>query len=254
MVHNPKNIIGADGSQQVYDTYKIPLTDQSGKIYGALVYSRDFTERQKAEDERESALEAVQKTISSMISTMSKIVEMRDPYTSGHQRRVADLSGAIAREMKLDDSQIESLVIAGKVHDIGKMYVPSDILSKPGKLSTLEFSLIKGHAQGSFDILQDIEFARPVALMALQHHERLDGSGYPNGLKSEEILIEAKILAVADVVEAMSSYRPYRPALGLDKALDEISRNKGILYDADVVDTCLKLFNEQGFKFEDVKQ
>ena len=255
MVHSPKNIIsGADGSQHVYDTYKIPLTDQSGKIYGALVYSRDFTARQKAEDERESALEAVQKTMTSMISTMSKIVEMRDPYTSGHQQRVADLSDAIAREMNFDNSQIEYLVMAAKVHDIGKMYVPSDILSKPGKLSTMELNLIKTHAQGSFDILQDIEFARPVALMALQHHERLDGSGYPNGLKSEEILIEAKILAVADVVEAMSSYRPYRPALGVDKALDEISRNKGILYDVDVVDTCLKLFNEQRFKFNDVNR
>ncbi len=255
LVHNPRNIISwPDGSLHIYDTYKIPLTDQSGQIYGALVYSRDMTEQRKAEDEREVAIRSLQKTMDSMISTMSRIVEMRDPYTAGHQQRVADLSGAIAREMNLDNSRIEHLVIAAKVHDIGKMYVPSDILSKPGKLSRIEFDLIKTHAQGSYNILQDLEFQQPVALMALQHHERLDGSGYPNQLKGKDILLEAKILAVADVVEAMSSHRPYRPAPGMDKALEEISRNKGTLYDTNIVDTCLKLFKERGFKFEEVKQ
>ncbi len=251
VVHNPRNIASwPDGSLHISDTYKIPLTDQSGQIYGALVYSRDMTEQRKAEDEREFALRSLQKTMSSMISTMSRIVEMRDPYTAGHQQRVADLSGAIAREMNLNNSRIEHLVIAAKVHDIGKMYVPSDILSRPGKLSPIEFDLIKTHAQGSYDILQDLEFQQPVALMALQHHERLDGSGYPNGLKSEEILIEAKILAVADVVEAMSSHRPYRPAPGIDKALEEISYYKGTLYDRAVVDTCLQLFNAGKFEFK----
>ena len=253
MVHNHRNIISwPDGSLHIYDTYKIPLTDQSGQIYAVLVYSRDMTEQRKAEDERESAIRSLQKTMSSMISTMSRIVEMRDPYTAGHQQRVADLSGAIAREMKLDNSRIEHLVIAAKVHDIGKMYVPSDILSKPGKLSPIELDLIKTHAQGSYNILQDLEFQQPVALMALQHHERLDGSGYPNQLKSEDTLLEAKILAVADVIEAMASHRPYRPALGVDKALDEISRNKGTLYDPDVVDTCLELFHNGKFEFKSV--
>ncbi|MCX5997435.1 MAG: PAS domain S-box protein [Chloroflexi bacterium] len=253
LVHNPRNIASwPDGSLHISDTYKIPLTDQSGQIYGALVYSRDMTDQRKAEDERESAIRSLQKTMSSMISTMSRIVEMRDPYTSGHQQRVADLSGAIAREMKLDNSRIEHLVMAAKIHDIGKMYIPSDILDKPGKLSDIELNLIRTHVQGSFDILQDIEFSQPVALMALQHHERLDGSGYPNGLKSGEIMMEAKILAVADVVEAMSFHRPYRPAPGIDKALDEVSRNKGTLYDAAVVDTCLELFSSGKFEFKAV--
>jgi len=251
IMHNPRNLISwADGSLHIYDTYKIPLADQSGEIYAALVYSRDITEQQEAEYEREASFNQLQKTLHDVINTMAKIVEMRDPYTSGHQARVADLAGAIAREMKLDDSRIEHLVMAASIHDIGKMYVPSDILSKPGKLSDIEWAMIRTHAQGSYDILEDLEFSQPVALMALQHHERLDGSGYPNGLKGDQMLLEAKILAVADVVEAMSSHRPYRPMLGLDKALEEISSNKGVLYDPDVVDTCVRLFREQGYKFE----
>jgi len=250
-VHNPGNIITwADGSLHIYDTYKIPLADQPGKIYAALVYSRDITEQRKAEDEREASFKTLHKTLHDVINTMAKIVEMRDPYTSGHQARVAGLAGAIAIEMKLDDSRVEHLMMAASIHDVGKMYVPADILSKPGKLSEIEWAMIKTHVEGSYEILKDLEFSQPIALMALQHHERLDGSGYPGGLKGEEMVIEAKILAVADVVEAMSSHRPYRPALGLDKALEEISSKKGVLYDLDVVDTCLKLFNEQGFKFE----
>jgi len=250
MVHNPRNIVTwADGSMHLYDTYKIPLADQSGKIYAALVYSRDITEQREAEYEREASFNKLQKTLHDVIKTMAKIVEMRAPYTSGHQGRVADLAGAIARDMKLNDSQVEHLKMAASIHDVGKMYIPSDILSKPGKLSDIEWAMIKTHVQGSYDILKDLEFAQPIALMALQHHERLDGSGYPNGLKGEEMLIEAKILAVADVVEAMSSHRPYRPALGINRALDEISSNKGTLYDSDVVDICVKLFTEKGYKF-----
>jgi PAS domain S-box-containing protein len=249
-VHNPGNrITWADGSLHIYDTYKIPLADQSGKIYAALVYSRDITGQRKAEYEREASFKTIQKTLRDVINTMSKIVEMRDPYTSGHQGRVAGLAGAIAREMKLEDSRVEHLMMAASIHDVGKMYVPADILSKPGKLSNIEWEMIKTHVQGSYEILKDLEFSQPIALMALQHHERLDGSGYPNGLKGSEMLVEAKILAVADVVEAMSSHRPYRPALGIDKALEEISGNKGKLYDPDVVDICMKLFREQGFQF-----
>ncbi|MCX5993656.1 MAG: PAS domain S-box protein [Chloroflexi bacterium] len=252
-VHNPKNIITwADGSMHIYDTYKIPLADQSGKIYAALVYSRDITGQRKAEDEREASFKTLQKTLHDIINTMSKIVEMRDPYTSGHQGRVAELSGAIAREMKLDDSRIEHLMMAASIHDVGKMYVPADILSKPGKLSDIEWAMIKSHVEGSYEILKDLEFSQPIALMALQHHERLDGSGYPNGLKGEEILLEAKILAVADVVEAMSSHRPYRPALGAGRAFEEISNGKGKLYDPEVVDACLELFNSGRFEFKHV--
>jgi len=252
-VHNPRNMVTwADGSMHTYDTYKIPLADQSGKIYAALVYSRDITEQRRAEDEREASFKTLQKTLHDVINTMSKIVEMRDPYTSGHQGRVADLSGAIAREMKLDDSRVEHLMMAASIHDVGKMYVPADILSKPGKLSEIEWAMIKTHVQGSYEILKDLEFSQPIALMALQHHERLDGSGYPNGLKGKEMMIEAKILAVADVAEAMSSHRPYRPGLGLDKALEEISQNRGVLYDPDIVDTCLELFNSGRFEFKHV--
>ena len=251
-VHNPRNFATwADGSLHIYDTYKIPLADQSGKIYAALVYSRDITGQSRAEDEREASFKTLQKTLHDVINTMSKIVEMRDPYTSGHQGRVADLSGAIARQMKLDDSRVEHLMMAATIHDVGKMYIPADILSKPGKLSDIEWAMIKTHVEGSYEILKDLEFSQPIALMALQHHERLDGSGYPGGLKGEEILLEAKILAVADVVEAMSSHRPYRPTLGINKALEEISQNRGVLYDPDTVDICVRLFNEYGYKFKE---
>jgi len=252
LVQNPGNLVTwADGSQHVYDTYGIPLIDASGQVYAALVYSRDSTERQKAEEDSAASLKALQRTLRALVDTMTKVVEMRDPYTAGHQQRVADLAGAIAREMKLDDLRIEHLIMAAKIHDIGKMYVPSDILSKPSRLTDTELNLIKAHPLGSYDILRDVEFSHPVALMVLQHHERLDGSGYPKGLTGSEMLTESKILAVADVVEAMSSHRPYRAALGIDKALNEITKNRGKLYDPEVVDVCLMLFKEQEFKFED---
>jgi len=226
------------------------IRDASGTPVSILGEARNITDRKRAEDEREAAIRALQQTLSSMINTMSKIVEIRDPYTAGHQQRVAELSGAIAREMNLPDSKIESLVMAAKVHDIGKIYVPADLLNRPGKLSGIEMGLIKTHVQGSYDVLQNIEFSQPVAQMVFQHHERLDGSGYPNGLKGDKLLLEAKILAVADVVEAMISHRPYRPARGLDQALEEISGNSGVLYDAEVVDVCVKLFKEKGFEFQ----
>jgi len=184
------------------------------------------------------------------IETMSKIVEAKDPYTAGHQQRVSQLSTAIAKELNLPPDKIEGIRIASLIHDIGKIGLPAEILSKPSKLTDIEFNLIKGHSQIGYDILKSIDFSYPVAQIVLQHHERLDGSGYPNNLKDDEILLEAKIIGVADVVEAMSSHRPYRPALGIDAALEEIIKNKGILYDPEVVDVCLKLFKEKGFKFE----
>ncbi len=180
---------------------------------------------------------------------MSLTVESRDPYTAGHQRRVAGLATAVAEEMSLSRDRIEGIRMAGMIHDIGKISIPAGILSKPGRITEYEFGMIKSHPQVGYDILKQIEFPWPVAQMVYQHHERIDGSGYPQGISGEEILLQAKILGVADVVEAMASHRPYRPALGIEKALEEISQNKGLLYDPDVVYACLKLFKEKRFEF-----
>ena len=183
------------------------------------------------------------------IEALARVVEWRDPYTAGHQRRVAECASAIASEMGLSKDQVDGIRMAGFVHDIGKIAVPSDILNKPGHLSEGEFSLIKEHPKVGYDILKDIDFPWRIAQSVLSHHERMDGSGYPQGLSGDEILLEARILAVADVVEAMSSHRPYRPALGIDDALKNIQENKGISYDPQVVDACIKLFKEKGFRF-----
>jgi PAS domain S-box-containing protein/putative nucleotidyltransferase with HDIG domain len=191
----------------------------------------------------------LKKSIEDVIYTIGKITETRDPYTSGHQLKVSKLSTAIAQEMKLPQDKIEGIRIASLVHDIGKISIPSEILSKPSKLSEIEYRLIKNHSQIGYDILKSIEFPWPVAEIVLQHQERLNGSGYPQGLKGDDILLEAKIIAVADVIEAMSSHRPYRPALGINKALEEIFINRGILYVPEVVDACIKLFKEKDFKF-----
>jgi PAS domain S-box-containing protein/putative nucleotidyltransferase with HDIG domain len=217
-----------------------------------LNFLEDITERKLSEEKLEKSYESLKKTLHDAIDTMVKIVETRDPYTAGHQQKVADLATAIAREMKLEDTRIDQLRMAAVIHDIGKMYVPSDILSKPGKLLDVEFSLIKAHPQYGYDIVKGMDFPCSVAQAVLQHHERLDGSGYPQSLKGEDIILEAKILAVADVIEAMSSHRPYRPALGIDKALEEISKNKGNLYDPDVVDACLELYKSGRFEFKPV--
>jgi putative nucleotidyltransferase with HDIG domain len=177
-------------------------------------------------------------------------IESRDPYTAGHQQRVTQLVSALAQEMGLSEKEVEGVKMASLIHDIGKISIPAEILSKPGKLTEIEFSLVKTHAQAGYEILKDIEFPWPIAQIVLQHHERLDGSGYPLGLKDKKILLEAKIIGVADVVEAMASHRPYRPGLGIEKALEEISQKKGILYSPEVVDICIKLFTEKGFKLE----
>jgi len=219
-------------------------------VLNALEKKQTLLTKRKAEEEREAAYLALDRALNGTIKAMSKIVEMRDPYTSGHQMRVADLSAAIAGELGLPEANIKYLHIAALIHDIGKIYIPSDILSKPGKLRDIEWELVKIHAQGSYDILKNIEFPWPVAEIAWQHHERLDGSGYPLGLDGDHISLEAKILAVADVVEAMSSHRPYRAALGIEKALEEIIQKRGVIYDPDVVDACLQLFKENRFKLE----
>jgi PAS domain S-box-containing protein/putative nucleotidyltransferase with HDIG domain len=238
-----------DGEKRLLAWWCRVLKDESGNIKGALSSAQDITESKLSEEKLIKSYESLKKTLNDSINTMGIIVEMRDPYTAGHQQKVADLSTAIAREMKLEDTRIDQLRMAALIHDIGKMYVPSDILSKPGRLSEIEFSLIKTHAQSGYDIVKGMNFPGVVAQAVLQHHERLDGSGYPEGLKGEDTLLEAKILAVADVIEAMAADRPYRPALGIEKALAEISKHRGRLYEPDVVDTCLGLFNSAKFEF-----
>jgi PAS domain S-box-containing protein len=209
--------------------------------------ARDITERKKAEKELKETLNNLQKSIRTTIQVLGTAAETRDPYTAGHQKRVADLACAIATEMGLPLNIIEGIHLAGTIHDIGKISIPSEILTKPAKLTALEFSLVQSHVQHGYEIIKDVESPWPLANIVRQHHERVDGSGYPQGLKGTDILLEARILAIADVVEAMSSHRPYRPALGIDLALEEISGNKGTLYDADAVDACLKLFREKGY-------
>jgi len=192
--------------------------------------------------------ERLQETIDGTVKIIASTVETRDPYTAGHQRRVAEIAQAAAREIGLPEDRVHGIFMAGLIHDVGKVSVPAEILSKPTRLTENEFSLIKQHAEIGYNILKDIVFPWPLAEIVLQHHERLDGSGYPGGLKDGKVLLESRIIAVADVVEAMASHRPYRPALGLDKALDEITRNAGRLYDEDTVAACVRLFREKGFR------
>jgi PAS domain S-box-containing protein/putative nucleotidyltransferase with HDIG domain len=221
-----------------------------GNPQGLIGMFTDITERKNAEEQLKESFKKLQKTMEDSIYAISMITEARDAYTAGHQRRVTKLAVALAEEMGFPKDKIDGIKIAALIHDVGKINLPAEILSKPGKLSEIEFNLIKNHSKIGYDILKKIDFPWPVAEIVLQHHEKMNGSGYPRGLKGGEILLEAKIICVADVVEAMSSFRPYRPALGIDKALEEISQNKGILYDPEVVDTCIKLFKEKGFKFE----
>ncbi|MGB5932006.1 MAG: HD-GYP domain-containing protein [Anaerolineae bacterium] len=208
------------------------------------------TERKRAEGELQHTLERLRKALGGIIQAMALTVETRDPHTAGHQRRATDLARTIATYMGLSAGQIDGIRMAGVVHDLGKTSVPAGILNKSGRLTESEFGIIQTHPQVGYDILKTKGFPWPVAQIVLQHHERMDGSGYPKGLVGKDILLEARILAVADVVEAMSSHRPYRPALGIDKALDEVSGNKGVLYDPSVVDACFKVITEKGFKFE----
>lgn len=200
--------------------------------------------------ELQEAMAKLKKSMEGIIQAMATTVEMRDPYTAGHQRRVTDLALAVAEELSLAPDQRSGLKMAGDIHDLGKISIPAEILAKPTQLTKMEYDIIKTHPQIGFDILKDIEFPWPVAQIVYQHHERLNGTGYPEGLMDKDILLEAKILTVADVVEAMASHRPYRPGLGIDVALAEISENKGVLYDPAVVDACLTLFKEKRYSLE----
>jgi PAS domain S-box-containing protein len=205
---------------------------------------QDVSDKKRAGEQIRAYVEQLKTALASTVSVATMISEMRDPYTAGHERRVAEIAVAIGAELGLDADRQEGLRVAGHLHDIGKITIPSEILSKPGRLSAIQFRLVQEHAQAGFDVLKAVEFPWPVAQVALQHHERMDGSGYPSGLKGDAILLEARIMAVADVVEAMSSHRPYRPGLGIDKALAELERGRRKEYDANVVDVCLRLFRE----------
>lgn len=215
-----------------------------------VAYVRDTTEKVKSDEKLKQSFRHLRNTLRETVKALTLTAEKRDPYTVGHQQRVTQLAISIAREMECSDNIIQGIETAGVLHDIGKVGVPIEILNKPGKLNDLEMALIKNHPQIGFEILQNIPFEFPVAQTVLQHHERYNGSGYPLGIKGEDILIEARIMAVADVVEAMASHRPYRPSVGVEHALDEIRHNRGILYDPQVVDSCLKLFEQQQFSFD----
>ena len=204
--------------------------------------------RKRMQLELQDSLENLKKVMNSTVQAITTTVEKRDPYTSGHQQRVADLSRVIAQEIGLSENEIEGIYIAAAIHDIGKISLPAEILSKPVQLSDIEVSLIQSHSQTGYDILKGIEFPWPIAEIVLQHHERQNGSGYPRGLAGDDILMAARIIGVTDVVETMASHRPYRPSKGIDKALAEITQNRGILYDPLVVDACLTIFNNKEFQ------
>ncbi|MBI5606007.1 MAG: PAS domain S-box protein [Deltaproteobacteria bacterium] len=237
-----------DGSEFPLELSLAKWSDENEIFVTGLI--RDITQRKEAEKSVELSFQRLRKALEGTINTLVMASESRDPYTAGHQRRVSDLSQAMATEMGLPAEQIDGIRLAAVIHDLGKISVPAEILSVPRALTQVERGLVENHSRIAYDILKDIEFPWPIARMVLEHHERLNGSGYPQGLTGEEILLESRILAVADVVEAIASHRPYRPALGIEKALEEIETKKGILYDTEVVEICLKLFREKGFVLE----
>jgi len=246
-----ENMLNARGGEKIaIEETVTPIRNDKNEVIGNVLVFRDITNRKRSEAELTQSWDRLQKSLAGTIQAMALTIEMRDPYTAGHQRRVGKLSCAIAREMGLSADRVDAIQMAADIHDIGKIYVPAEILSKPGQLTEIEYSIIKTHPQVGYDILKSIEFPWPLAEIIYQHHERLNGSGYPNGIKGNAILLEARIMSVADVVEAMSSHRPYRPAHGVDKALDEILKNRGLLYDAQIVDICIRLFREKNFSFE----
>ena len=281
IANDPRNLPWRDAALQrnYAASIALPLTDSDSKVFGILtVYAEEVNafsptevdlleemagdlafgvrtlhtrhERDLALEQNQRYLAQLQDSLEDTVRTIASIVEMRDPYTSGHQIRVADLAAAIARQMGLADEQVQAIHLASIVHDLGKIKIPAEILSKPGQLNDIEYRFIKTHPQAGYDILKGINFIWPIAQMVLQHHERIDGTGYPQGLKADAIMLEARILSVADVVEAMSSHRPYRPALGTEAALEEITRQRGVYFDPQVVDACLTLFRDKGFAFK----
>ena len=214
----------------------------AGATVGISVFGKDISERTKAEEALHASLEQT-------IKLISETIEQRDPYTAGHQRRVADLCTRIAEKLGLDPYRIHGLRLAATIHDVGKIGIPAEILAKPGRLTPIQFELIKEHVELGYDIVKNVSFPWPIAEMIHQHHERLDGSGYPLGLCGDSILLESRILAVADVVESISSHRPYRATMGMDVALSELHSERGRLYDPDAVDACISLFQKEGYAF-----
>jgi PAS domain S-box-containing protein len=229
------------------DTSNVVSTDESGLPLLVVKVSKDISSDFQVNNEREINLQKLRKNLAGTIQAMAMTVETRDAYTAGHQRRATNIARAISQEMHLEDDQVDAIRMAGVIHDLGKISVPAEILSKPGEISDVEFSLIKKHPETGYNILKEIDFQWPIADIVLQHHERVDGSGYPNGLQGEDILLEAKIIGVADVIEAMASHRPYRPALGIKEAFEEITDKKGVCYDPAVVDAAVNLYEADWF-------
>lgn len=230
-------------------TVKVICRDNKGKPSVVLKIYKDITERKLADEALQENMKQMRRNLDCTVKAISRTVERRDAYTAGHQNRTAEIASAIAFEMGLSKKRIEAIRMAGVIHDLGKISIPAEILSKPGKLNASELSLIKQHPQAGYEILEGIDFQWSVADIVLQHHERLNGSGYPNKLQGDQIMLEAKILGVADVIEAMASHRPYRPALGIDDAFEEITLKRGILYDSRVVDAAIDLFTIRGYQF-----
>ena len=228
---------------------KIPLKDRHYKGGETLGVAVDITNIKKTEILLKESVEKMKRLLEQTVQGLVLAVEIRDPYTAGHQKRVAKLAVEIGRKLGFSSDRLHGIRIAASIHDIGKIYVPAEILNKPGKISQVEFNLIKMHPQNGYEILKNIEFPWPVAEIVYQHHEKNDGSGYPRGLKGSEILIEAKVLVVADIVESMSSHRPYRPSLGIDAALEEIMKGRDTTFDAEIVDFCIELFRVDNFQF-----
>lgn len=240
-------IIRKDGQMRWVSDTTILFKDTSGRLLAYDGVIKDVTERKIAEEQIQRYVVQLQDAFMRTVNVVTTLSEMRDPYTAGHESRTARIATAIGGEMGLDEFRVEGLRVAGQLHDIGKIRIPTEILVKPGRLTSSEYTLIKDHPQFGFDALKNVGFPWPVAEIAMQHHERIDGSGYPLGLKGDAILLESRIMAVADVIEAMASHRPYRPGHGIEKALAEIERGKGSAYDSNVAESCLHLFRKKGF-------
>jgi len=242
-------VTAKDGARLYFEgSAKVVAWDSDGRPSMIVKIYKDITKRRQVEMDLRANMKQMRKNLNCTIQAIARTVESRDAYTAGHQRQTTEIAGAIAFEMGLTKQEIDGIRMAGVIHDLGKISVPAEILSKPGRINESELSLIKQHPQAGYDILKGIDFKWPVADIILQHHERLNGSGYPNNLHGDQILLEARIIGVADVIEAMASHRPYRPALGIDDAFEEITTQRGVRYDPDVVDASIDLFTKRGYQ------